>query len=77
MRRRLRVSVVELLNDATDALFANIGDGRVVLAAGGFRKLDENKVAVAAVLFVDFQHCVGGSARPSEEIKNDILILGL
>jgi hypothetical protein len=44
--------VVELFDDTTDAFFGDLGNGRVVLSIRGFGKLDEDELAVSAVLLV-------------------------
>ena len=57
-----RVVVIELLDDPAHALLGDVGDGRVVLAAGGLGKLDEDELAVAAVLLVQVEDGVSGGA---------------
>ena len=71
-----RVLVVELLDDAADALFGDVGDGRVVLAAGGLGKLDEDELAVAAVLLVQVEDGVGGGTGTGEEVEDDVASSG-
>ena len=75
--RRLRVElagvfVVELLDDPADTLLGDVGDGGVVLAAGGFGELDEDELAVAAVLLVQVEDGLGGCAGTGEEVENDV-----
>ena len=68
-----RVLVVQLRDDAPDALLGDVGDGRVVLAAGGLGKLDEDELAVAAVLLVQVEDGVGGGAGAGEEVEDDVV----
>ena len=70
--RACRVLVVELLDDAPDALLGDVGDGRVVLAARRLGKLDEDELAVATVLLVQVEDGVGGRAGAGEEVEDDV-----
>src|SRR5450830_381413 len=66
-----RVLVAQLGDDAPHALLGDVGDGRVVLAAGGLGKLNQDELAVAAVLLVQVEHGVGGGAGAGEEVEDD------
>ncbi len=66
--------VFHLLDDAADPLFGDVGNGRVVLAACRFGKLDEDELAIAAVLFVQVEDGVGGGAGTGEEVEDNMII---
>src|SRR3989442_1128458 len=64
------VLVAELLDDAAHAFLADIGNGGVVLAARGFRKLNEDEFALTTVLLVQIDDSMGGGPRASEEVQD-------
>ena len=67
------VLVVQLLDDAADALLGDVGDGRVVLTAGWLGELDEDELAVAAVLLVQVEDGVGGGAGAGETVNDQVV----
>ena len=69
--RPFALLVVQLGDDAADALLGDVGDGRVVVAAGGLGKLHEDELAVAAVLRIEIEDGVGDGARAREEVDHD------
>ncbi|MCZ7571389.1 MAG: hypothetical protein M5U01_22820 [Ardenticatenaceae bacterium] len=62
---------VELLDDAADTLLGDVGDGWVVFTARWFGELDENELAVAAVLLVQVEDGMGGGAGAGEEVEDE------
>src|SRR5450759_4072138 len=67
------VFIAQLGDGAPHALLGDVGDGRVVLAAGGLRELNQDELAVAAVLLVQLEDGVGGGAGTGEEVEDDIV----
>lgn len=63
------------MDDTPYAFFANVGDSLEACSVSGtvigtrFRKLDENELAVAAVLFVEIDDGMGGGAGAGEEVQ--------
>ena len=68
------ILLIELLDDPTNTLRADIGYGLVArlvcnaLCIARFRKLDENELSVAAVLLVHVENSLGSGTGPGEKI---------
>jgi hypothetical protein len=65
--------VAQVLDDPPDAFLADIGDGWVIGTLSRFWKLDEDELAVPAVLLVQVENGVSSSAGTSEEVENNVL----
>ena len=55
------VFLVQLLDDQADALLGDIGDGWIIISACGLWELDEDALAVAAILLVQLYYRLGNS----------------
>ena len=69
---RLTALLVEFGDHPADALLGDVGDGRIVLALGRLRQLDQDELAVAVVLGVEVEYRVGGGTRAGEEVEDDV-----
>ncbi len=67
-RQRALVGVGKLSYDAADALFADLGDGRVLRVASRLRQLHHDEATVATIFAVQFQHSLCGCRRAGEEV---------
>lgn len=62
-------------DNAADAFFTDVGDGRIVGIAGRFWQLDHDEAPVAIVGSVEFEYSLGSCCRSREEVYNNVICI--